>query len=142
MKYKKNTRIKWVDYGVGNSFSFHYNDKSYKVIMLNKGLTDDKELLKSILNHEDKHTTTKKLINIKDIKIDMPYTFGKKEDIIPPLRYLSFLFRSPKNLIQILPFIKYTNKKTGNTDLHWDINLILLYILGFIISSTLIIFLV
>jgi hypothetical protein len=115
---KDNARIRWVNYGVANTFTYTHKKRGYKVIEINKLLIDEPKLFYPILFHELRHS--KNILSTDDVINDFSY-FNLKS--LPNLRIIAFMVKHPKALIQILP--AYFTKKQG---LVFDINLSLVWI--------------
>lgn len=114
---KKKPKIILVDYGLAN----HFGDR----IEINKDLKKYPKLYNHVLKHELSHTD--KDFSMQDLKNDL------KINISISLKLLAFVIRRPKIWYEFLPIYKRKNK------LIYDMNLILLYILGIILILILII---
>lgn len=128
---KDNARIRWVSYGVANSFVYNYKTKAYKIIELNKALIDERGLLRPILLHEIAHS--KKLFSQDDLINDFSMQNLKS---LPNLKILGFMLCHPKALVLILP--AYKTKKQGWV---FDLNLIVIYACALCVAFFLIKFL-
>lgn len=126
---KDNARIRWVDYGVANTFTYTYKNKGYKVIEMNKALIDEPKLFMPILFHELKHT--KKIFSKDDMVNDFSMQNLKS---LPNFKIVLFMLKNPKALIQVLP--AYYSKKHG---LVFDINLCFIYALALCVALFLLI---
>ena len=114
---KDNARIRWVNYGVANTFTYNYNGRGYKVIEINKKLIDEPKLFYPVLFHELSHS--KKIFSKEDLMTDFSFENMKS---LPNLRIIVFMLRNPEALIQILPL--YFTKRQG---LVFDINLSIIW---------------
>jgi len=117
---KDNAHIRWVNYGVANTFTYNHNKHSYKVIEINKALIDDPKLFYPILFHELKHT--KKIFTPEDLAVDFSPANMRS---LPNMKILLFMIKNPKALTQILP--AYYTRKHG---LVFDINLSIIYVVA------------
>ena len=121
---KDNARIRWVNYGVANTFSYHYKDKAYKIIEMNKKLIDEPKLFYPILFHELGHT--KKIFSQDDFIRDFSWTNLKS---LPNLAIIGFMFKNPEAFVQALPV--YYTKRHG---IVLDINLCFIWTIALIIG--------
>jgi hypothetical protein len=121
---KDKARIRWVNYGVANTFPYNFKDKEYKIIELNKALIDYPELFTPILMHELRHS--KKLFSKDDVINDFSYANLRS---LPNFRILLFMLSHPNALTQLLP--AYYSNKNG---LVFDINLSLIYAISLIVG--------
>lgn len=122
-------RIRWVNYGVANTFSYNFKNKSYKIIEINKELIDEPKLFYPILFHELRHS--KKIFSKEDVINDFSMANLRS---LPNLKILGFMFTHPKALLQICPF--YKTKKQGWV---FDLNLCVVYLIAIIIAIFLIV---
>ena len=121
-------RIRWVNYGVANSFAYNYKGKEYKIIELNKALIDEPDIFYPILFHELRHS--KKILAIEDVINDFSFANLKS---LPNFKIIAFMLKNPSALIQVLPV--YKTKKQGWV---FDINLCLLWLVGLFMAFFLI----
>lgn len=103
MNRKKQKKVVYVNYGLGNSYPDH--------IEINKLLKKDKKLRDYVIRHELDHT---------DYSIDIMHEFKSIDLMIMP-SLLRFIFWHPSTWIDFSP-LQYRNKKFV-----WDINLLILY---------------
>lgn len=128
---KDNARIKWVDYGVANTFTYNYKNNYYKVIEINKDILDENELFIPILFHELRHS--KKIFATEDIVTDFSYQNLKS---LPNLKIINFMIKHPRALTQFLP-LYYTKKKGMVIDINLTIIWIIAISLGVFIRTIL-----
>jgi predicted PolB exonuclease-like 3'-5' exonuclease len=121
---KDNARIRWVNYGVANTFSYNHKGKEYKVIEINKKLIDEPKLFYPILFHELKHS--KKLFSQDDLINDFSLANLKS---LPNMKIVGFMIKNPTSLVQTLP--AYYTKRHG---LVLDINLSFIWIIAIAIG--------
>ena len=121
---KDNARIRWVNYGVANSFIYNYKGKAYKVIEINKDVLDEQGLFIPILFHELRHS--KKFLNTDDVINDFSMANLKS---LPNFKIIKFMFKRPRALTQLLPV--YKTKKQGWV---FDINLCIIYALALFVA--------
>jgi len=115
--------IEYVDWGVAN----HYGD----VIEVNRKLKQYPELHIFVLEHEAKHTDSKRF-NIEDLEVDVKDVFTFKETKIV-WKLIWFMIKTPKTWVQLSPF--YLRKKK----LYVDAYRIIIYLIFFAIIYFLII---
>lgn len=117
---KDNAKIRWINYGTANCFSYDWKGNKTKIIEINKQILDYPLLFQQVVLHEIRHS--KEPWTKEDLINDIKPTINKAQ-------FMQFMFKNPTTWIDGLPL--YKTKKRGWV---FDINLLILWIVGLAIA--------